>query len=116
MKRCGQSHFSFRDVCDFFQQVQFHLRSGENRTASHEGFKCGWVNRRGEVFDRWAANVKWGWKLSHLIRPLHHYPILFHATNDSSHCITLMGSPGLLEADSVGFQSVGAWLPVPTPL
>lgn len=117
MKRRGQSHFSFYDVCDyFFQHVQFHLDSGGNRTPSHLAFKCGWVNRCDKMFDRWAADVKWGWKLSHLNRPLHHYPILFDATYDSSHYITFMGSPGLPEAASVGFQSVGAWLPVSTPL
>lgn len=100
----------------FFQHVQFHLEGGEKRTRAVWDFKCGWVDRRDKVFGRWAADVKWGWKWSHLIQPLHHYPILFYATYDSSHYITFMGSPGLPEAGSVEFQSMGAWLPVPSPL
>lgn len=116
----GWSYSSVCDICNFatcILSLHYNVASGSAgmETAVQLGFKCGCANRRNKVFDRWGADVKQAPRgveikpfdpgsssLSHIVA--RHLWLLNH----SSHYITFMGSPGLLEADSVGFQSLCA--------
>lgn len=116
----GWSYSSACDISNFATctlSLHYNVASGSAgmETAVRLGFKCGCANRHNKVFDRWGAGVKRAPRgveikpfdpgsssLSHIVA--RHLWFLNH----SSHYITFMGSPGLLEADSVGFQSLCA--------
>lgn len=116
MKRRGRNHLGSRGICDFSTActVSHQGLTRARRRAIWASIVVGWIGvteclTGGQLMSNGVG------KLSHLIRPLHHHPVLFHATYDSSHYITFMGSPGLPEADSVAFQSTQPTVTPPAP-